>query len=118
MWKLPAPAASIPRRLPSAFSDRFLRPSVLPLHTRIPPNAEKVTSVGCYVEATRPCSINSSSLTECILRSFPEAFRLAPAYTNTAKRGKGYIRRLLCGSYPPLQHQFLVAYRVHSQIVS
>src|SRR5882757_7975596 len=39
-----APAASIPRQLPSAFSDRFLSTLRLALHTRILPNPKKVTS--------------------------------------------------------------------------
>src|SRR5882762_1313686 len=39
-----APAASILRQLPSAFSDRFLSTLRLALHTRILPNPKKVTS--------------------------------------------------------------------------
>src|SRR5712672_3712693 len=46
-----APAASIPRQLPSAFSDRFLSTLRLALHTRILPNPKKVTSPTCELKA-------------------------------------------------------------------
>src|SRR5882762_3045883 len=45
-----APAASIPRQLPSAFSDRFLSTLRPALHTRILPNPKKVTSPTCQSE--------------------------------------------------------------------
>src|SRR5712671_1418737 len=47
-----APAASIPRQSPSAFSDRFLSTLRLALHTRILPNPKKVTSPICEVKGS------------------------------------------------------------------